>query len=90
MSEAFWSTAAGVLLGGAITLVVSWVSYVKAARELRTETERLRRQNDAIFGAVLNPNAKKTATYQDGVLSGVIVEGAGVASGTGSAKGASE
>ena len=90
MSNFLWALF-GVIAGGIITFVASYLFYVRAGRELRDEASRLHAQGNAIMGALLNPDARRTPRYDaDNRLVGVIVEATGTASATSSAMGISE
>jgi hypothetical protein len=91
MARDFWLTAAGVVAGGVITLLASWYFYAQAAKELLLEAEKLRKQSNAIFGAVINPEASRLPLNDaQGNLAGVIVRAAGTASGSSRADGVSK
>jgi len=71
----FWLAAVGTVVGGIITFATSYWLYVRAAKELREEARLLRAQGNAIFGAVINPDAKRSAKEDSqGNTIGVIVE----------------
>jgi uncharacterized membrane protein YccC len=43
-----WLSLIGVLIGAAISAVLSWYFYQQSSEDLRNEAERLRRYNDAL------------------------------------------
>ena len=69
----YWGNCATVF-GGLASFGGTWFFYRNAATELRDEAKKLRQQSNAIFGAVLNPEAQREGVYdKDGNLIGVIV-----------------
>src|SRR5918994_7261232 len=85
----FWMNVAAVVVGGLITMATSWWFYVRAARAFTVETVKLGASNNAMMGALLNPNAKRTPVYDaDGNLVSVIVEATVSMVGVGSVRGA--
>jgi hypothetical protein len=87
----FWIAALGVMAGGIITFVTSYWLYVRAGKELREEAKKLREQNNAIFGAVINPQAQRSPQLDpQGNLVGVIAASTATACGKPSAHGVAD
>ena len=74
------ATTLSILLGGAITWLVSWIYYKRSADELRREATTLRNATNAIIYIQQNPNAiVDVQRDKHGYLTGLLVNVSGSA-----------
>jgi hypothetical protein len=66
-------TVLSILLGGLITIVVSWNFYVRAAKDLRAETVRLRQRVDLVLSRLENAGIVELSRDQSGDIRGINV-----------------
>jgi len=73
MWQFIWQLA-GLLVGGLITLVVSWYFYKRAGDELRAEADKIRRLNDFICTGLEQAGLAKFRRNKDGEISAMYIE----------------
>jgi hypothetical protein len=66
-----------VLLGGVITVVVSWAFYVRAARGLEQEAEKLRHLQKMLLRGLHNSEMVEITWDEHGEPVGMVVKGSG-------------
>lgn len=66
-------TALGIIVGGLITLCVSWLFYVRAAKELRIESVNLRRRIDLVLTGLGNAGIVELSRNEEGEIVGISV-----------------
>ncbi len=78
----------GILIGGAITLIVSLFFYVPSALSLKRETGRLRRHTTLILRGLEEAGlVEYNRDDQTGEITGMVIKLSGAAVGVGSASG---
>jgi hypothetical protein len=74
----FVSTIIGVLAGGTLTWLASYIYYRKAGNELRQEANELRTLTELVLYIQLHPNAPVSAkTDKEGKIIGLVVSAVG-------------
>jgi hypothetical protein len=69
-----------MLIGVGISVMVAYLSYWKATRDLQTETAKLRKLHELTLYVLLHPGAKVEPRYdKDGHIDGIIVSAVGTA-----------
>jgi hypothetical protein len=67
--------AIGNLIGGAITILVSWIFYVCAARSLKRETARLQRHTALILRGLEEAGLVEWTRNEDtGEIEGIVIK----------------
>lgn len=83
----FWYMLAGVLVGAAISIGVSYYFAHRGSAELRREAERLRRQTTLILRAMEEAGLAQLNKDENGEPLGLIINLSGVSTGRSSASG---
>jgi hypothetical protein len=65
----------GVVVGGVITLVSSWVFYCRTAKDLEREAAKLRRQNTLMLRVMEEGGLAELNQDESGEFTGIIFKG---------------
>lgn len=86
--DAMISTIIGAVIGGAISLVVTWHYYKRAGDELRDEAQSLHKALNALAGALIQPNGARLDFVRDDHdrITSVMVSAVATATGTSEAR----
>ena len=74
----------GILIGGAITFVVSLAFYVPAARSLKRETASLQRHTTMILRGLEEAGLVECRRNAEGEIEGIVIKGRAALGGSGS------
>ena len=73
--ETIFSTALGILLGGAITWIAAWYYYKRAGEELIAESRKLKLTSDLILYKLQHPDTPtQLKRNESGEVVGLTVE----------------
>ena len=79
------SVVVGVVVGGVITLLCSWLFYLKAAKGLKSETAELRRLIALVLRSMEEAGLAELNRDESGTMIGLILKGRGSLKGRASA-----
>lgn len=81
-----WNVVVSTAVGGVITLIVAWIFYVIAAKDLRSEAAQLRKLTTLVLRALEEDGVAEFSRDESGKIIGLVIKVSASLRGTGAMK----